>query len=427
MCARSVILVVEADRDVTRRPSHTTETPVTLTDRTSPADDRFVHDPGATRATRGGPAGPVAHGLGPDRWRDVPPPTGAADEGKDPAHPAPGTGGMVPAPELLPAVLPTDVLSATARPTGELRDELRRIPNLRNAANVVSVWVQSVGLIALACWLTPKLALWAAVPVWVATFLLMGRAFAAFSILAHEAAHRLLFSRKRWNDLIGAWLVAYPAFVPLAIYRRGHMAHHRDEFGPNEPDLGLYARYPVTADSFRRKLRRDAFGSSGWKNLKGLLRALASATSRPVALPIVATQVGVWGVLLAVGGWSRWWLYPVLWLAPWMTVWRVINRLRSIAEHGGLMRSDDRRLTTHVVRQSWAARFWMVPFNTGWHLAHHADPGVPFQRLPRFHDELVAAGWVVEDLEYPTYRALWRALASGGEEAAAPEPTAPTG
>jgi fatty acid desaturase len=96
-----------------------------------------------------------------------------------------------------------------------------------------------------------------------------------------------------------------------------------------------------------------------------------------------------------------------------MTVWRVINRLRAIAEHGGMTRSDDRRLTTHHVHQSWLARFWMVPYNTGWHLAHHVDMGVPFRNLPALHDELVAAGWIAPGLEYPSYIALWRKLASG--------------
>jgi len=319
---------------------------------------------------------------------------------------------MVPAPELVPDVLPTDRLSAVARPTGELRASLTRMPAWRNALNVVSVWVQSFGLIALACWVTVRLPLPLALLVWAATFLLMGRAFACYAILAHEAAHRLLFADKAWNDRIGGWCVAYPAFVPLPAYRRSHMAHHKDEFGPGEPDLNLYNLYPITRASLHRKLKRDANGSSGWKNLQGLLRALRSSTSRPFAQNIVIAQVGVFVVLLAIGGLSRWWLYPLLWLAPWMTVWRVINRLRGIAEHAGLMRNDDRRLTSHVVHQTWAARFWMVPFNTGWHLAHHVDPGVAFQRLPALHAELVEAGWVTPDLEYPAYRALWRALSS---------------
>ena len=357
----------------------------------------------------------TAIAAGPKAWRDVPAARrGNPDEGRDPAHPPSNQGGMVPGPGLLPEVLPTDRLTASGRPAPQLRDELRRIHNLRNAGNVVSVWLQSFGVIALGCWITTQWA-WSALVVWPVVFLLMGRVFALYAILGHEAAHRLLFSNKRINDLVGGWAVAYPAFVPLAAYRRGHMAHHRDEFGPTEPDLNLYERYPITRTSFRRKLRRDALGSSGWKNLKGLLMAFTSETGRPFAIRIAVAQVGVIAVLLAIGSPSRWWLWPVFWLAPWMTVWRVINRLRGVAEHGGLMRSDDRRLTTHVVRQSLWARFWMVPFNTGWHLAHHVDAGIPFQNLPRLHDDLVASGWVVPEIEYPNYRSLWRALSSAPE------------
>jgi fatty acid desaturase len=221
----------------------------------------------------------------------------------------------------------------------------------------------------------------------------------------------MLFSKKWVNDLAGKLLVAYPAFVPFDSYRRGHFAHHRDELGPDEPDLNLYLGYPVTRASMRRKLTRDAVGISGWKNLKGLLGALASPTARPFAARIVAAQVVLFAAFWLVSG--RWWLWPVFWLGPWMTVWRVINRLRAIAEHAGMERSKDRRRTTHIVRQSRAARFWMVPFNTGWHLAHHADMGVPFQQLPALHEELVASGWITPELEYPSYRALWRSLASG--------------
>ena len=100
-----------------------------------------------------------------------------------------------------------------------------------------------------------------------------------------------------------------------------------------------------------------------------------------------------------------------------MTSWRVINRLRAIAEHGGMQASPDRRRTTHHVRQSWLARFWIVPFNTGWHLAHHVDMGVPWRNLPRYHAELEAAGYATADLTYPSYRALWRTLTSRPDDA----------
>jgi fatty acid desaturase len=311
---------------------------------------------------------------------------------------------MVPSRELLADVLPTDRLQRTGMPRPGVREPLRRIPNGRNAANVASVYLQSFGLLAVATWLDRW---WG----WVIAFFLMGRAFALYAILGHEAAHRLLFSNRRANDLVGRWALSYPAFVPFDLYRRSHFAHHRDEMGPDEPDLAFYRGYPVTRASMRRKLTRDATGNSGWKNLKGLLRALRSQIGRPVALRILATQVVIAALVTIETG--RWWAYPVLWLAPWMTVWRVLNRLRAIAEHGGMARSRDRRETTHVVHQSWLARFWIVPFNTGWHLAHHVDMGVPFHHLPELHAELEASGWVTSEITYPTYVALWKDLASG--------------
>lgn len=314
---------------------------------------------------------------------------------------------MLPPADVLPDVLPTERLTASGRPVPTVREELRRIPNGRNAVTVVGVFVQSFGVLAAAVGLSHPLA-------WAAAYLLMGRAFALYAILGHEAAHRLLFTRKRWNDLVGKWLLSYPSLTAFDAYRRAHMAHHKDEMGPEEPDYMLYAPYPVPPDSFRRKLTRDAFFVSGYKNLKGLWGAWRrGGPSRRIASQIIGTQAAVWVVLVALFGPRRWWLYPLFWLAPWMSVWKVINRLRAIAEHGGMTRSPDRRLTTHHVRQGLLARFWMVPYNTGWHLAHHVDIGIPFRNLPALHRELVAAGWITPKLEYPNYRALWRALASG--------------
>lgn len=307
---------------------------------------------------------------------------------------------MVPTDELLAQVLPTDRLLPTGVLRPELRAELRKVSNVRSALTVLGVWAQAIGIPVAAAWIGHPLA-------YAAAFVLMAPAFARFAILGHEAAHRLLFTNKAVNDAVGKWLVAYPAFVAIDAYRRSHMAHHRDEFGPDEPDLALYRGYPIPRASFRRKLVRDALGVSGWKNLTPLFRALRSPTARPTALGILGWQAVLLGASIVSG---YWWLYPLLWFGPWMTGWRVINRLRAIAEHGGLERSDDRRQATHNVRQSWLPRLWMVPYHTGWHLAHHVDMGIPWRNLPRYHAELVAAGYVTEALEWPSYRALWRAM-----------------
>jgi fatty acid desaturase len=311
---------------------------------------------------------------------------------------------MVPADALLVSARETERIRPDGRPTAAFREQLRRIPSWRNAISVLSMLAQ-IGVV-----------LWAAVAwgpwSWPFAFVLMGRAHAQLASLMHEAAHRLLFSNRRANDVVGRWLLGYPGFTPTDAYRRVHMAHHRREFGPDEPDRALYDGYPISRVSFRRKLRRDATGRTGWKLLRLQLSQLRGPQgfARTNARRVVAVQLVL---LLAAVVAGHWWLYPVFWLAPYLTVWRVINRLRSIAEHGGMAESDDRRATTHSVRQHLLARFFLVPFHIGWHLAHHVDAGVPFRNLPRLHQALRDAGYVTPELEHPNYPTLWRLLAAG--------------
>jgi fatty acid desaturase len=74
------------------------------------------------------------------------------------------------------------------------------------------------------------------------------------------------------------------------------------------------------------------------------------------------------------------------------------------------MASSDRRVATHSVTQHLLARFFLVPFHIGWHLAHHVDAGIPFRNLPDYHRMLVTSGYVNQGYEYRNYPALWSAL-----------------
>jgi fatty acid desaturase len=167
-------------------------------------------------------------------------------------------------------------------------------------------------------------------------------------------------------------------------------------------------------------LVRDAQGRTGLRLLRDQLRGARSevAIVRRTLFKILAVQ-GVLIVGAIVAGY--WWVYPLFWLLPYLTVWRVINRLRSVAEHGGLMASDDRRVATHSVQQHWTARFFLVPFNIGFHLAHHVDAGVPFRNLPKYHQMLIDSSYINvagngkaagddRGYQYPNYRSLWSAL-----------------
>ena len=107
----------------------------------------------------------------------------------------------------------------------DIRTDLRRIDDLRNVGSVLLTLAQPVATIGAAIWLDNPVA-------WVAAFLLMGPVHARFAILAHEAAHKLLFTNKRWNDLVGRWLLPTPRSCRSTSTAASHFAHHREEFGP---------------------------------------------------------------------------------------------------------------------------------------------------------------------------------------------------
>lgn len=313
-------------------------------------------------------------------------------------------GAMAPDPAILPVVVDNPFIAPDGRAVRDVRAELRKIPSFKNAWTVVWLFGQN-GLV-----------LWGAarldhVAVWVLAFLLMGRAHAQFASLMHEAAHRTLFTHKPTNDWVGNWVLGYPVMTSTPAYRRVHMAHHREEFGPEEPDIPLYANYPVTSASLKRKLWRDVTGRTGLRLMRNQLRGLGSpdARVRQTLWKMLGIQAAIFSLFAVLG---VWWMYPVMWVLPYFTLWRVINRLRSIAEHGGLRADSDRRIATHSVAQHPLARFWLVPYKIGYHLAHHVDAGIPFRNLPRYHRMLREANYVDDTYEYPSYRALWRALAT---------------
>ena len=314
---------------------------------------------------------------------------------------------MVPDASVFTQIDGNDKILTNGHPTSQWRTELRHIPNFRNAISIASIYVQTIGII------------WAALALhnpitYVVAFLLMGRAHAQLLALMHESVHRLLFRNRKLNDFVGRWLLGYMSFVNTDGYRYVHMAHHREEFGPNEPDIPLYANYPITRASFWRKMRRDGLGSTGFRMLRGQFMSIFKTD--PQQLNTQRKIFSLHAVLLILSMiFVNPWVYVMLWLVPYITVWRVMNRLRSIAEHGGLRADDDRRVTTHSVKQHLFSSFFFVPFNLGWHIAHHADSGIPFRSLPKYHRQLRASGFVTDTYEYGSYLAIWRALRSRPE------------
>ena len=315
------------------------------------------------------------------------------------------TGGLAPSEDDLAPFEGSDRLRADGRPRPEFRAELRRIPNLANAVHVAVV----LGY--------PFVVVWAAVAIshpvgWVLAFFAMGVWYQRALTLFHESAHRMLFSNRTANDWVGEKFIGWIAFGDGGpVYRIVHTQHHREEFGEREPDFSLYARYPIPVASMRRKLLRDALGVSGYKLLKPAFVGLLVRERQGRAARFFAGQLFVFAFFFAFG---HPWLYVFLWWLPWMTYWRVANRLRALAEHGGMTRSRDRRRTTNHIRQGFWARYVFLSHSVGYHLAHHVDSGIPMANLPKLQRALEEDGYVTGVITYPSYRAFWRTLVFPG-------------
>ena len=201
-----------------------------------------------------------------------------------------------------PDVLPTDRLLDNGKARPELRADLRRIADGRNAVTVASVWLWVAVIIGGAVWVDRW---WA----YLVAFVLMGPMYARFAILMHEAAHKLLFTDKRVNDWVGTWLIAYPTWTPIGLYRRGHFAHHKEEFGPERARHRLLRRVPVRPPDPGPTAGARCRGHLGVEELHPAVPV--PARSPPTGAPRCRSSASrcccgrsMWAAT------GRWWIYP---------------------------------------------------------------------------------------------------------------------
>jgi fatty acid desaturase len=301
----------------------------------------------------------------------------------------------------------------------EALHELGRIRPLRSVFSITWTWAWILGSFALYC--TKPGVLTFAIG-WV---IISGRHL-ALAVLMHEAAHRLLFRNKTWNDRIGSWLAAMPIMLNVELYRAVHLQHHRATWTDRDPDLGLARPFPITKRSFLRKVLRDLSGITGYQRYrliarvsaglspagKGLGgRSLSSALGRLVSVQrgFLVFNALILGFAIAAG---RPEAFLLLWWLPALTGYSLVLRIRSIAEHAMVGDPTDELRQTRTTLAPFWLRFLMAPHEVNYHLEHHLFMFVPHYNLPRVHKLLAAAG-VLEGAEVArSYREVLRKATS---------------
>jgi fatty acid desaturase len=277
---------------------------------------------------------------------------------------------------------------------------------------------EDVAIIAVA--IAAGLAFWPNPLVLLPAIVVIGSRQHALFIVAHDAAHYLLYERRWLNDLVGR-ACATPQGLSMCSYRVIHRMHHNNLYGELDPDTALHGGYPRGKAYLVRKLLKDLSGLTAWKTYAYFLfaaPALNTATNKAIR-PLDDTSerlrneartdrnfvIAFHLVALAGFAWSgRLLEYLVLWVLPLVTVVQAILRLRAIAEHGA---TTDFSSPLTAARTNVAPRWveWLLfPHNVNFHIEHHLYASVPAHNLRALHAEMAAAG-VLEGAQVIPFRA----------------------
>jgi fatty acid desaturase len=224
----------------------------------------------------------------------------------------------------------------------------------------------------------------------------------------HEASHGTLARAQNRSDFWIDLLVATPIGMTVRGYRTPHLSHHA--FLGTSRDEDRWA-FRIDTRGFRL-WRALALGFVGYYGVAITVRKYLRppgrrddwSRERERDRTHVVTRwlmIATWNVLLLALSSSagRAWMYPLLWIAPLLTVAVLFNIVRSTAEHqppGFATRKelepDDWAVTRTTIPgplETWL--LYQVNFN--YHFEHHTWPRVPFFHLPRLHRHLVEKGF----------------------------------
>ena len=250
--------------------------------------------------------------------------------------------------------------------------------------------------------------------------LIIGTRQHALFVIAHDAAHYLLYQNRVLNDIVGRACATLQG-LSMCTYRVIHRLHHNNLYAPLDPDTALHGGYPRGKWYLIRKLLKDLSGLTAWKTYAYFLGgAPALNTQTNVAVrPLDDTSQKLrseartdrnlviafhLAALVGFAAASHLIEYLVLWVLPLVTVVQAILRLRAIAEHGATTDFSSPLTAARTnVAPAWLE--WLIfPHHVNYHIEHHLYASVPHYNLPALHREMGAHG-VLEGAEVIPFRA----------------------
>jgi len=225
-----------------------------------------------------------------------------------------------------------------------------------------------------------------AVPLWQLLLPVHGILLVFLFTTLHETIHKTAFATGWINDAV-ARICGFLIVLPPNWFRYFHFAHHRHTNDPDhDPELAspkpqLLAAYALNVSGFPvwvfhvKTLFRNAFGKCNDRFVPK--RGLAKVKTEAQIMLTLYALFAVGSVAFANPVLLWLWVLPAILGQPFL-------RLYLMAEHGRCppvanMFENSRTTFTNTVMRRLA---WNMPY----HAEHHANPVVPFHKLPDFHE-----------------------------------------
>lgn len=201
----------------------------------------------------------------------------------------------------------------------------------------------------------------------------------------HECVHRTAFRSRALNDGVAA-VTGLLLMLPSRWFRLFHAAHHRyTQDSQNDPELDGWK--PPS----RSGIVLQASGLLYWKAMAQIIWRLSRGRANDSWLPAghapkvirqARIMLALYGAVAIASLVAQSWLAVKLWILPAL-VGQPFLRMYLLLEHTGCPVDSGTVVGTRTTLTNPVMRFfaWNMPY----HREHHAQPNVPFHRLPALH------------------------------------------
>lgn len=212
-------------------------------------------------------------------------------------------------------------------------------------------------------------------------------------VLMHEGAHFRLHKNATLNDTLSDFLAAFPLLADTAAYRQHHQQHHRHLNTDRDPDWVRKFKlkdwqFPKSKTEITTDLVKNLYRAGyEWSVLAwnfSILPLLGRGAKWSGWFRRFTFFAGLGGLIYATGTFQQFLIY---WCVPLFLIFPWLQRIRSVAEHFGLPRTNELNHSRNV-KASWAEAALFGPHNVNYHLTHHMFPAVPFYNLPKLNQLL---------------------------------------